>query len=428
MGGRVDGGADKRWEKPGSHSGARTVVGMRGETDRSDRVSERSRVPRKRTTAVLGFVLIVVFCGCLVYLNACIDKVPLRPTGGSQFAKACVDDVLESNIEQSEEGEMQGNQRVLLTITSGEYAGSQVEATSPYSNNSGALCEDGQRVIVLVNEGNVGSLTATVYNYDRGFELWILVAVFLALLCLVGGRAGVLSAAGLLFTFACLFFFFLPLIYVGVSPFLTAAATVVLVTIVGIYLIGGWSVKTVSAVFGTIVGVLVAGAVAWAFGSLAHISGLNVDDVETLAYIGQNSKIDVAGLLFAGILISSLGAVMDVSMSVASTVAELHARNPSLGFRQLFDSGMTVGRDMMGTMTHTLILAFAGGAINTIVIIYAYSMPYLEFMNGYAIGIEIMRGLSGSIGIILAVPFVSAFSAYWSTRSDARLGACGAQA
>ena len=186
--------------------------------------------------------------------------------------------------------------------------------------------------------------------------------------------------------------------------------------------------KTVSAVFGTIVGVLVAGAVAWALGSLAHISGLNVDDVETLAYIGQNSKIDVAGLLFAGILISSLGAVMDVSMSVASTVAELHARNPSLGFRQLFDSGMTVGRDMMGTMTHTLILAFAGGAINTIVIIYAYSMPYLEFMNGYAIGIEIMRGLSGSIGIILAVPFVSAFSAYWSTRSDARLGACGAQA
>ena len=141
------------------------------------------------------------------------------------------------------------------------------------------------------------------------------------------------------------------MIYVGVSPFLTAAATVVLVTIVGIYLIGGWSVKTVSAVFGTIVGVLVAGAVAWALGSLAHISGLNVDDVETLAYIGQNSKIDVAGLLFAGILISSLGAVMDVSMSVASTVAELHARNPSLGFRQLFDSGMTVGRDMMGTMT-----------------------------------------------------------------------------
>ncbi len=89
---------------------------------------------------------------------------------------------------------------------------------------------------------------------------------------------------------------------------------------------------------------------------------------------------------------------------------------------------MTVGRDMMGTMTHTLILAFAGGAINTIVIIYAYSMPYLEFMNGYAIGIEIMRGLSGSIGIILAVPFVSAFSAYLSTRFDARLGACGAQA
>ena len=373
-------------------------------------------VPRKRTAAVVLLLFVVVFCGSLVFLNTSIEKPPLRPTGGSQFAKATVEEVLESNIGQSEEGEMQGNQRVLLTITSGEFKGSVVEATSPYSNNAGALCTEGEHVVVLVNKSVSDTLMATVYNYDRGFELWVLIAVFLGLLCVAGGRAGVLSAVGLLFTFACLFFFFLPLIYIGVSPFATAVATVVLVTVVGIYLIGGWSVKTASAVLGTIAGVLVAGLAASAFGAAAHITGLNVDDVETLAYIGQNSKIDVSGLLFAGILISSSGAVMDVSMSVASTVAELHARSPRLGFKSLFESGMTVGRDMMGTMTHTLILAFAGGAINTIVIIYAYSMPYLEFMNGYAIGIEIMRGLSGSIGIILTVPFVSLLSAYLTTR------------
>lgn len=129
-----------------------------------------------------------------------------------------------------------------------------------------------------------------------------------------------------------------------------------------------------------------------------------MSEIETLAYVGQNSKLDVAGLLFAGILISSLGAIMDISMSVTSHICEMAAANPRLSWRALFSSGMTVGRDMMGTMSHTLILAFAGGAVNALVIIYAYAMPYLEYWNEYAIGIEILRGLSGSIGIIASVP------------------------
>ena len=373
---------------------------------------------RSRIAVAAFAILLVAFAGFLMWLNAGIDRVPLRPTGGSEFEKATVDEVISSDVSLSDSGEMQGNQKVLLTIASGQYAGQQAEAMSPYSNNSGAFCSPGLKVIVLVNEGQDGSLVATVYNYDRGIVLWALVGLFLVLLCVAGGRSGTLSALGLAFTFACIFFLYLPMVYSGASPFWTAVLVVVLVTVVGMYLIGGWSAKTLCSIVATVVGVLVAGLVASVFGSLGHISGLNVSEIETLAYVGQNSKLDVSGLLFSGILISSLGAVMDISMSVTSHECELHAASPALSVRELFKSGMSVGRDMMGTMTHTLILAFAGGAVNTLVIIYAYAMPYFEYWNEYAIGIEILRGLSGSIGIIVSVPCAALITAFCLSRKS----------
>ena len=387
-------------------------------SNRLGKLSAACPTRRSRIAVAVFAILLVAFAGFLVWFNSGIDRVPLRPTGGSEFEKATVDEVISSDVSLSDSGEMQGNQTVLLTIASGQYAGQQAKATSPYSNNSGAFCSPGLKVIVLVNQGQDGSLVATVYNYDRGIVLWALVGLFLVLLCVAGGRSGTLSALGLAFTFACIFFLYLPMVYSGASPFWTAVLVVVLVTIVSMYLIGGWSAKTLCSIVATVVGVLVAGLVASVFGSLGHISGLNVSEIETLSYVGQNSKLDVSGLLFSGILISSLGAVMDISMSVTSHECELHAANQALSMRELFKSGMTVGRDMMGTMTHTLILAFAGGAVNTLVIIYAYAMPYFEYWNEYAIGIEILRGLSGSIGIIVSVPCAALITAFCLSRKS----------
>lgn len=103
--------------------------------------------------------------------------------------------------------------------------------------------------------------------------------------------------------------------------------------------------------------------------------------------------------------------VMDVAMSVSSTVNEIHSKNKELTQTELFKSGINVGRDMIGTMSNTLILAFIGNSINTLLVIYSYSLPYLQVVNMYAIGIEILRGISGTMGVILTVPFVSYISA-----------------
>ena len=151
-----------------------------------------------------------------------------------------------------------------------------------------------------------------------------------------------------------------------------------------------------------------AGAAATIFGHFAGISGYNVPDIETLNYVAQYTPIRIGGLLFAGIIISSLGAVMDVGMSMSSAIQEIYEANPEVGKKKLFLSGIQVGRDMMGTMTNTLILAYVGGAITTLIINYAYNLSYNQLLNSYNIGIEIMQGLSGSLGVVLTVPITAA--------------------
>lgn len=343
-----------------------------------------------------------------------ITKTPLRADNGTTFEKAKVVEVIQDNSQFEENGEYTGNQLVKIQILSGTHIGEFCEAQNPNSYLAGTYCTVGTPVVIMLSERD-GTLTGSIYNYDRGFLLWALIALFILVLCLIGGKKGLTSSVALIFTFACIIFLYLPLIYVGVSPFFAAIMICILTTCVTMVLIGGWTLKSISAILGTIAGVLVAGVFAFVFGALTHISGFNVQEIESLIYVGNNSRLQIGEIMFSGILIASLGAVMDVSMSIASTISELHLHNQHMNKKQLFRSGINVGRDMMGTMSNTLILAFAGTSINTIIILYAYSMPYLQLISQYEIGIEILRGISGSLGVIATVPFVSAIASFLLT-------------
>ena len=218
---------------------------------------------------------------------------------------------------------------------------------------------------------------------------------------------------GLGFTIVCVLFLFLPMIYRGVSPIFSAVVVAVITTVVTIYLISGISVKSLTAISGTVTGVVMAVIFAGIFGKVTQITGYNVSDIEELIYLEEKTAIKINELLFAEILIASLGAVMDVGMSIASTLQEIYSRRPDLGMWDLFKSGMNVGKDMMGTMSNTLILAFAGGSLNTLVFIFAYNYSYHQIINMYSIGIELMQGISASMGVILTVPFTSLAGAFF---------------
>lgn len=370
---------------------------------------------------VMKYSLAVLLAACfsvfLWFFNQ-VDIVPLQNTEGTSYEKARVTRVIEDNL--LEDGTRAGSQTVEVQILSGEHRGELFEAQSLSGYLHGAVCAPGLDVTVYVSQSG-DHVQVSVYNYYRAPALYLLIGIFLLVLWLIGGKRGLKSAIGLVFTFVCIIFLYLPMLYRGVSPFLAAVIVVALTTVVTMYLIGGATMKTLASVLGTVGGVIISGIVATVFGSLGHISGYNVSEIETLISVEQVSGMQIGGLLFSGILIASLGAVMDVAMSVASTINEIYEQNSAHTMKTLFRSGINVGRDMMGTMSNTLILAFAGSSINTLVLTYSYAMPYNQIMNMYSIGIEILQGISGTMGVILTVPLVSFISSWLVTRQKKRL-------
>lgn len=351
---------------------------------------------------VIGIILAII----IFYRS--VKRIPLLAEDNTEFAKAVV-------TETTREDLLTGNpvgdsQEVTLLIKSGKHKGKIVEGYSLNGYLYGADCKEGTKVIVKLSEYDNG-VSASVYNYDRETEILVLILLFLGSMWLVGGKKGFQSIVALMFTVIVVIMLYIPLIYIGWSPFLAAVLAVVLIVVITHMLIADFSKKSISAMIGTMAGVIVAGVIALVFGKMAHISGYNVDDIENMVYISQHAKIDISGMLFSGILISSLGAVMDVAMSISSSLNELHEKMPEISRKELFRSGMVIGRDMISTMSNTLILAYVGSSINLLMIVYAYSYQMHQILNLYSIGIEIMNGLAGTMGIILTVPFTAGVTA-----------------
>ena len=359
----------------------------------------------------IPLLLLAAFLAAVFALNR-VDKVVLVNREGQTFEKGVVVDILQDNL--MPDGSRVGEQRVLVRMTTGVRAGQELETTSASGFLFGAGCTVGMKVVVMQSVAGDSTITS-IYSQDREWVIYAFAAAYLLVRCLVGGKQGLKGALGLVFTFFCILFVYLPLVYRGWSPlvndfsvsissqffggfvylplvyrgwspFWVAVLICIVTTLVTMYLIGGPTRKTVVASGGTVAGVVIAGLAATLFSLATGITGWNVSDIESLLTLASTSGIQVGGLLFSGLLISSLGAVMDVAMSIASSIAEIHVQNPALSRRALFRAGMHVGRDMMGTDSNTLILAFAGGSISMLVLDYAYNLPYRQIINSNNIG------------------------------------------
>ena len=357
---------------------------------------------RKKAVRYLIYVLFVcAFAVFVIKLNQ-VEKTELVVRTGQTFEKAKVIKILQDNLEEN--GTRVGEQKVRVRMLTGVRKGEELDITSSSGYLFGAACKPGMKVIVMQSVAG-DSTVASVYTQDREGVIYIFALIYLLVLCLIGGKQGIKGCLGLVFTFFCVIFVYLPLVYLKYSPFWTAVFVCFITTLVTMYLIGGPTRKTCAATLGTLVGVILAGVSAWCFSKASGISGYNVSDIETLMTLWNTNRIQVGGLLFSGLLISCLGAVMDVAMSISSAIDEIYRQNLSLSRKELFKAGLRVGRDMMGTDSNTLILAFAGSSVSTLLLDYSYNLPYQQIINSKNIGIAIMQGLAGSFGIVLSVPF-----------------------
>lgn len=356
---------------------------------------------RKKVVRYLIYLLFVCVFAVFVFKLNQVEKTELVVRTGQTFEKGKVTEILQDNLDAN--GTRVGEQKVRVKMLTGARKGEELDITSSSGYLFGAACKIGMKVIVMQSVAGETTI-ASVYTQDREWVIYIFALLYLLALCIIGGKQGIKGCLGLVFTFFCVIFVYLPLVYLRVSPFWAAVFICFLTTLVTMYLIGGPTKKTCAATLGTLAGVVLAGLSAWCFSKASGISGYNVSDIETLMTLWNTNRIQVGGLLFSGLLISCLGATMDVAMSISSAIDEIYKQNASLSRKELFKAGMRVGRDMMGTDSNTLILAFAGSSVSTLLLDYAYDLPYQQIINSNNIGIAIMQGLAGSFGIVLSVP------------------------
>ena len=356
---------------------------------------------RKKVVRYLIYLLFVCVFAVFVFKLNQVEKTELVVRTGQTFEKAEVTEILQDNLNSN--GTRVGEQKVRVKMLTGARKGEKLDVTSSSGYLFGAACTVGMKVVVMQSVAGETTI-ASVYSQDREWVIYIFALLYLLALCVIGGKQGIKGCLGLIFTFFCVIFVYLPLVYLRFSPFWAAVFVCFLTTLVTMYLIGGPTKKTCAATLGTLAGVVLAGLSAWCFSKASGISGYNVSDIETLMTLWNTNRIQVGGLLFSGLLISCLGAVMDVAMSISSAIDEIYKQNTSLTRKELFKAGMRVGRDMMGTDSNTLILAFAGSSVSTLLLDYAYDLPYQQIINSNNIGIAIMQGLAGSFGIVLSVP------------------------
>lgn len=253
----------------------------------------------------IPLLLLAAFLAAVFALNR-VDKVALVNREGQTFEKGVVVDILQDNL--MPDGSRVGEQRVLVRMTTGVRAGQELETTSASGFLFGAGCTVGMKVVVMQSVAGDSTITS-IYSQDREWVIYAFAAAYLLVLCLVGGKQGLKGALGLVFTFFCILFVYLPLVYRGWSPFWVAVLICIVTTLVTMYLIGGPTRKTVVAAGGTVAGVVIAGLAATLFSLATGITGWNVSDIESLLTLASTSGIQVGGLLFSGLLISSLGAV-----------------------------------------------------------------------------------------------------------------------
>jgi len=213
------------------------------------------------------------------------------------------------------------------------------------------------------------------------------------------------------FAFVMIIFLLLPLITTGAPPVLLSIGVMICIMTVSLIALMGFSKKTYAAILGTSAGLVLCCIIFSLLSYILKINGYNVDEIDTLIVIAYNTNIPIKDLLFVGVLIASLGAIMDVAVSVSSSVSELNDLNPGSSFNVLFKSGLTIGRDITGSTANTLILAFAGTFFTTLFLYRMFGIQFNQLINMDSIAIEIAQALSASFVLIFTAPITAFFSA-----------------
>ncbi|MDR0380558.1 MAG: YibE/F family protein [Oscillospiraceae bacterium] len=342
--------------------------------------------------SVYGAVVLLAVALLYVGYKAAVAGLPAPDAGGAPAAESVVTKIVSRTEEQTVfEAEARGGETVTAT-----------QDTSEHYLTGAREAEVGDRVIVTrTGDGWV------FVDYVRIYGVLILGGVFAALLLAFGRFKGVGALLSLGLTGAAVFAVFLPAFLSGKNIYAYAIAVCVFSTVFTLSIVSGMSRKTLAAIGGCVGGVLVACLLTLLMNSVLHITGVISEDTMYLATLPTGAPVDMKAVVFAGTAIGAVGAVMDVAMSVSSALWELKRNASHIRFGGLFKSGMNIGRDIMGTMTNTLVLAYIGNSLSILLLLVVYINSFTELFNNGSVIVELLQSIVGSFGILAAMPLTT---------------------
>lgn len=295
-------------------------------------------------------------------------------------------------------------------ILSGELKGKQVVAlqtVDPFTGTSIKEIEAGDKVILYRLDNKDSEYDWVLTEYLRTDSLLILGIAFLIFLVIFGHFKGFNTIVSLIFTCIAIFAVFIPAILQGYNIYFWSIITCIFIITMSLLIIYGANKKSLAAGIGCLVGISVSGILTLFMNNILRLTGLVSEESMYLIRINEKHPIDIKAIIFGAILIGAIGAIMDVSMSIAAALAELQEKLEYTPFSLLIKSGIAIGRDIMGTMANTLILAYIGSSLSVVLLLVSYNSSLLELLNKEMIVVEILQSLVGSIGILVTIPLTS---------------------
>lgn len=375
---------------------------------------------------VITFIIVVICSILFIVIGNKTNKTKILDDTSQNYYRAEVLQILDSSTESTELGE--GSKQEIKNIQfkakliTGPNRGKAVTMVqtidSMYAIQTKEI-QQGDKIIAYYEPGNEAKQESYSFaQYYRSTALIIILLIFLLLIIVIGRSKGVFTIISLGFTILAVFCVFIPAIINGRNIYATTVVVSVFTILMTLLLINGADKKTLCAVLGNIGGLAVAGIMAIVMSKVLNITGA-VDEEYVFIMVAQLDKpLDLVGLVWSGIVIGSLGAVMDVAMSISSAMNELSENMEDKSFVKMLKSGMNIGRDAIGTMANTLILAYVGSSLATVLLLTMYSRNLMYLFNLEMIVVEIMQAIIGSTGILCAVPATALFAAYIFTKKD----------
>ena len=383
-----------------------------------DRIKGDIKIKITPVKVIVLILAVVAYISVLYFANQDRPHYTITKTSGTEYETAKVlnrtkDDI---QVDKKLENIKKGSTMLEVEILTGRYKGDVTTIKNYYSALYNVDVKKGDTLSVRIDTTGLNKYQVSVYNYNRIPFFYGMIILFFLVLVIIGGKQGLSAFVGLAFTIVSIFFILLPLSLKGFDTVSVTCILVLLTSAVCYYMIGGWQPKTITAALGCFAGVIIAAFFGWESAKVAGISTFQTNEAEALMLAKSTFDLHMRGMFVSGILIAAMGAVMDVSMTISSALSEIHTLNPERTFAQLAKSGMSIGRDAMGTMANTLVLAYVGSSFNMMVVIFSYGVSFTQLVNTDFVAVEMIRSIAGSLGIFFTVPATSIIGAFLLSR------------